>query len=80
MDDFFWVNKIISLFSSITNSSALIDLILPTNRGAIMLGKITISLRGKTGNRVSVKITSFLNEYLYINDAYLRNFKLKKQL
>jgi hypothetical protein len=49
VEEFFWVSNTISLFSSITVSRALIDLSLPTNNGAIIFGKITISLRGKIG-------------------------------
>ena len=36
IDGFFWVTKTICLFCSITNSKAFMDLILPTNKGAII--------------------------------------------
>ena len=48
-DGFFWVSKTICLFSSITNSKAFMDFNLPTNKGAIIWGKITISLKGNIG-------------------------------
>ena len=82
VEDFFWVSNTISLFSSITVSRAFIDLSLPTNNGAIIFGKMTISLRGKIGNDLLVKVISFrslrhLQLIFNINDNYFLNFKFK---
>ena len=46
---FFCVTKKIFLFISITDSSALIDLSLPTKSGVIIPGNTTISLNGSKG-------------------------------
>ena len=45
IDKLIWKIKHIEIFSE--NSRAFIDLVLPTNRGTIILGKTTISLSGK---------------------------------
>ena len=49
ISEFFWVTNTIDLSDFITSWRALIDFSLPTNKGITIEGKITISLRGKTG-------------------------------
>jgi hypothetical protein len=51
------------LLPFITSFNALIDLSLPTNKGITMLGKTTMSLKGKSGDECLTSILTIWRLY-----------------